>query len=172
MNTQYLLGDHTYIPSNSIDRTKCFVAKNSIAIYGGFDRSESNENDRNINANSSILSGDIGEIHENDDNCYHVLQFSGSLILDNVIIQNGNANYQNTADYHSQKNVLHRYGAAIINTDLTKTYSIRLNRVILRNNTAINGGALFAAGSSDANIVQIVIKDSTFEYNTAIEGIQ
>ena len=39
----------------------------------------------------------------------------------------------------------------------------------MRNNTALNGGAIFVA-STNGNNVDLVIKDSTFEYNKAIDG--
>eukprot|EP01084_Bolivina_argentea_P268918 456899_1 len=156
-----------YIPSNPSNRDDCFITKNGITIYGGFDGSESNINQRKSITSASIISGDIGVINDGTDNCYHVIQYTQTLSLDNVIIQHGNANYD--GDYGTNINVLHRYGGALITTDIARPTLLRLNNVIIRNNTAINGGGIFVA-STDNNNVDVVIKDSIFEYNNAIDG--
>ena len=167
----WLKGGYTYIPSNPSDRTDCFYPNNGIKIYGGFDGDESSIDDRATNINNrpeSIISGDIGILNDNSDNCYHVIQYNVELTLDCVIIQDGNANYN--GDYTTQTNTLHRYGGAIITAYIFKKTELYLQDVNIRNNTAINGGAIFVASTSGNN-VDVIVKDSTFEYNQAIYGI-
>ncbi len=164
----WLKGGYTYIPSNPSDRTDCFIPNSGITIYGGFDGSESDIN-RNINNAPSIISGDIGIINDNTDNCFHVIQYTKILSLDNVIISDGYANY-NDGNYETQSNRLHRYGGGIITTDIDRTTSLHLNNVIIRNNTAINGGGLWIS-SSATNDVHVIITDCKFQYNQAIDGM-
>ncbi len=53
---------------------------------------------KNLVANPTILSGDIGTVNSNTDNSYHVLVIAGltnsadSVVLDGLTIMNGNAN--------------------------------------------------------------------------------
>ena len=152
----WLMGGHTYTPSHSEDRTDCFMANHNVSIYGGFDGSESNINDRGTNTNTaiSIISGDIGVSLDHSDDCYHVMQHTRSLSLDHVVIQHGNANHE-----------LHGFGGRIVCSDPEHQCSLSLIKVIVRNNSALNGGGLFVNDSS------VSIKDSLFEYNRAIEGI-
>eukprot|EP01084_Bolivina_argentea_P237564 399232_1 len=42
----WLKGGATYIPTNPTDRSDCFVTNNGLSIYGGFDGTELNRNDR------------------------------------------------------------------------------------------------------------------------------
>eukprot|EP01084_Bolivina_argentea_P014977 28001_1 len=121
----------TYIASNPLDRTDCFLSNYPITIYGGFAGTESNINERLPTTEASIISGDIGELNNNNDNCYHVITYTKSLTLDNIIIENGNANYD--GDYVTQTNALHRYGGAIIYGSNTQTQitSLTLNNVII-----------------------------------------
>ena len=101
----WLMGGYTYIPSNPSGRDDCFETSNGNAIYGGFDGTESSTSDRDLDNNSpSIISGDIGVSGDNSDNCYHVITYEKELTLDNVIIQDGNADY-NLFEYGSQTNV-------------------------------------------------------------------
>ena len=61
--------------SLSNNRTKTFVMKNSVAIYGGFSGhgTETQLSDRDFKNNVTTLSGDIGTVNVNTDNCYHVV---------------------------------------------------------------------------------------------------
>eukprot|EP01083_Nonionella_stella_P152275 487790_1 len=167
----WLKGGFTYTPSygNPPDRAHCFVTNYGLTLYGGFDGTETTTNQRKINTSPSILSGDIGTIDDISDNCYHVIQYTRTLTLDNVIIQHGNANYEGYYAFKDHDNTLHRYGGAMITTDVLRSTSLHLTNVIIRNNTAINGGALWFAGSPMTPI-EVVIKNSIFAHNKAIDG--
>jgi hypothetical protein len=62
----------TYKPTTGTDRTASFAMKNGVAIYGGFNGTETAQNQRNRATNVTILSGDIGTPNDNSDNSYHV----------------------------------------------------------------------------------------------------
>eukprot|EP01084_Bolivina_argentea_P294504 506737_1 len=163
----YLMGGFTYIPITN-NRANCFVVHKAISIFGGFDGTETNITQRQSNYAPSIISGDINILNDNTDNCYHVITYNEILTLNRVIIQNGNANYND--DYSTQDYVLHRYGGALITAHVADHQQLYLQEITFRNNTAINGGALFFT-SFNGNNVDVVIKDSIFEYNKAIDGL-
>ena len=85
----------TYKPTTNTDRTTSFNLKNLVEVYGGFAGNETNRNQRNINVNTTILSGDIGKPNDKSDNSYHVV--SGSNLspyttLDGFTISDANTN--------------------------------------------------------------------------------
>ncbi len=85
----------TYKPTATTDRTLAFVLRNSVGVYGGYAGYGAADPDaRDIAANVTILSGDIGTIG-NADNSYHVVVGNGTTataVLDGFTITAGNAN--------------------------------------------------------------------------------
>ena len=86
----------TYRPTATTDRTISFILKNGLAIYGGFDGSETMLQQRDWQANPTVLSGDIGINGNSSDNSYHVIFNKGgginaSAVLDGLTISGGNA---------------------------------------------------------------------------------
>lgn len=83
----------TYTPGAS--RSSTFTLKNGVAIYGGFDGAETARDQRDLVANRTILSGEIGAAGTSD-NCYHVVTadsgITNSTVLDGLVITGGNAN--------------------------------------------------------------------------------
>lgn len=87
------------IPSNQ--RDLAFTLKENLALYGGFNGTETILTDRNFEENETILSGDIGVPEDSTDNSYHVIFYhtfndgiGNSAILDGFTITEGNANGQ------------------------------------------------------------------------------
>jgi len=77
------------------DRTTTFSMKSGVALYGGFDGTETSRNQRDWETNITTLSGDIGVAGDNSDNSYHVVTGSGvdeTATLDGFTITGGNAN--------------------------------------------------------------------------------
>ncbi len=82
----------TYIPTSSTDRQISFTIPDSVAVYGGFNGTESAIDERIITTNITTLSGDIGVIGDSTDNSYHVVKFvsvSNQTILDGFVISGG-----------------------------------------------------------------------------------
>lgn|GEM_PF-7026659 len=93
----------TYYPMYTADsmicntadnRKKSFVMQSNLSVYGGFTGTETAINQRSATTAATILDGDIGVPNNTADNAYHVVLSSGAanVVLDDVTIQNGNAN--------------------------------------------------------------------------------
>jgi hypothetical protein len=96
----------TYYPSNKVggtgSRYKTFQLKNGVIVYGGFTGTETSSDQRDIERNQTILSGDLNADDasggSNSENCYHVFlhtdknNLNATAILDGVTITAGNAN--------------------------------------------------------------------------------
>ena len=93
----------TYYPTSDYgsgtgDRGKHFRMINGVAIYGGFDGTETTPAQRDVQNNVTILSGDIGTAGNPCDNCSHVFyhpsgtNLDTTAVLDGVTITGGNAN--------------------------------------------------------------------------------
>jgi hypothetical protein len=85
----------TYKPG--ISREDTFQLVNGVALYGGFAGTETSREQRDWEANLTVLSGEIGVEADSSDNSIHVVTGSGvdsTAILDGFTITGGNANIQ------------------------------------------------------------------------------
>jgi len=112
----------TYKPTHTLDRSASFTMKSHLRLLGGFAGTETNPDTRNIGINPTVLSGDIGILQSVttrvesagfytydipfdagdpgfQDNSYNVvtLFFSYDVVLEGLIIANGNANFDNSS---------------------------------------------------------------------------
>ncbi|MDM8564706.1 Calx-beta domain-containing protein [Candidatus Halobeggiatoa sp. HSG11] len=136
---------------NTQQRTATFQLKNGVALYGGFNGTETNRDARNWNTNKTILSGDI-----EGDNVYTVVTGNGidnSTILDGFTITGGLANVTDNIVYNS--------GAGISNFKSSAT----LANLKIEDNEAIKGGGIYNDSSSNPTLTNIV-----FSRNTATEN--
>ncbi|TRU68373.1 MAG: cadherin [Microcystis viridis Mv_BB_P_19951000_S69] len=149
----------TYKPTTGTDRTASFTLKNNVAIYGGFAGTETARNQRNITTNVTTLSGEIGAAGIAD-NSYHVVSATGTIstplgnssILDGFTITGGNAN--GTTGNQGNGGGVYVSGA-----------SPTLSNISFRDNSGVNGGALYNESGSNPILV-----NTLFEYNTATRG--
>ncbi len=146
------VAEGTYTPTTGTDRTKTFIMKEGVSIYGGFDGTELIVTGRDYENNITTLSGDIGTIDDNTDNSYHVLFGATDAVLDGFTVQDGNADGD---FYHSRGGGLLCYGEA----------SPEINNCTFQNNTAIEGGAITTFNYSAPIIDNCIITN-----NTAMSG--
>ncbi len=146
----------TYYPTTGTSRTVAFTLKSGVAVYGGFNGTETSLGARNWTTNLTILSGDIGVAGVNTDNSYNVVVSTGNTagtILDGFTIENGNANGAGQDDL----------GGGIYNSATTVTYS----NCTITGNTAIGsgtgtgGGGVYATGSGT-----VTFNNCSFTSNT------
>jgi len=88
------VAEGTYYPTTGTDRTASFRLKDGVALYGGFAGTEAALVDRNWTAHVTVLSGNLGDPDNADDNSEHVVSGSGttsSAVLDGFTIIDGKA---------------------------------------------------------------------------------
>ncbi len=143
----------TYVPTGS-GRLSTFQLQSNMTVYGGFAGTESSVSERNIRANVTILSGEIGGPGPGD-NIYHVVRASGSgalntPVLDGLTITGGNAN----SSFPENQG-----GGLLLDDGWSPT--IR-NCTITGNSASDNGGGAFVTAGSSA-----VFINCTFSNNSA-----
>lgn len=141
------------------DRTETFPLINGVAFYGGFTGSESSLSQRDVNANVTVVSGDIdGNDTTNGDgvvidpgdvtgsNSYHVVTGSGTgntAVLDGFTVTAGLANGQ-AADKSNS-------GGGLFNSNGSPS----LKALTFMGNVAQDGGGMANIGGSHPLLVDI-----------------
>ncbi|MBX3359649.1 MAG: hypothetical protein KF745_14615 [Phycisphaeraceae bacterium] len=147
-----------YTPTNASipgdARSVVFTLPSGCAVYGGFLGNESSLAQRNVAANPTVLSGELGDVEEPGDNAYHVV-VSGATgsRLDGFTI---------TGAYNN----LNELGGGIRMTGGSLTIAncvIRNNEVEAAALAGVGGGLLAEAGS-------LTVITSTFLENSARFG--
>ena len=142
------------------EKLKTFRLKINIAIYGGFDGTESSLNQRNWKNNPTVLSGDIGIVGDETDNIRHVvyaeyIHLDSNTILDGLTISDG----YSYDEYFGEED-----GAGIF-VNQTSSGSFILKNCIIENNSSFgNGGGLCVTSCSP------IIENNIFRNNKAFNG--
>ena len=79
----------TYFPTDGNDRNVSFTLKENLALYGGFNGTETKLAQRNWEQHETILSGNIGDKSTNTDNSMHVVVSANGAVLDGFIVEDG-----------------------------------------------------------------------------------
>ncbi len=147
-------------PCDNTDREAAFYIKPNTEVYGGFNATETALNQRDWDANPTILSADIGISGDSTDNTYRVViakDATSKTIFDGFIVEEGNANVSFDFAFG---------GGMYIDAYDGGTGDIQVRNCTFRNNYATGGGGMaiycVLGGSSNA-----LIKNCTFEGNTA-----
>lgn len=150
---QIWLAQGTYKPTNRIitndPRTATFQMQNNVAIYGGFNGTETDKTARDWQKNLTILSGDIDNTpYYNAGNAYHVffhpgLSLNNTAILDGVTITGGNANDSSRP---------HSLGGGMYNLRSNPT----LTNVVFDDNEAQQGGGMYGGYSSGLTLTNVI----------------
>ncbi|MCK5174624.1 MAG: hypothetical protein KAR47_14620, partial [Planctomycetes bacterium] len=167
-------------------RLASFQMVNGVTIYGGFAGSEDpgtfDLDDRDFEANETILSGDLNNNDnpatpvadlQNDatraDNCYHVFYhpdsspLSDSAVLDGFTITGGNAN--GTAPHNNGGGIYHYE-----ESDPLPGYTLT-NCTFTRNSAVLGGGIYNHNYEQFGNIIPTyILTDCTFTNNSASDG--
>ncbi len=81
----------TYRPTTGDNRYASFLLKENVALYGGFDGTETERSQRNWEINQTVLSGDIGDRGNPQTNVFHVVLGADKAVIDGFTISGGNA---------------------------------------------------------------------------------
>ncbi len=161
--TEVWVAAGVYMPTPSATlRSATFQLKDGVALYGGFNGTETDRLQRNPMANLTILSGDIdhndsqspvitdlGTVNGNSTNSYNVVTGVTGAVLDGFTITAG---YANGGNYSGGG--LYNYSS-----------SLTLTNVTFRGNYAsMDGGGLYNYSANPA------ITDITFKGNSATNG--
>ncbi len=131
-------------------RDKTFYLKNGVKLYGGFAGTETLLANRNRQTNVTTLSGDIGTLGTNTDNCYHVIlsvSDASTTALDGFIITAG-YNVAATGSITVETFAITR----TLGTMLNYSSSPIISNCIFTNNTVTSGGGIYNQINSNANI--------------------
>ncbi|MGJ8641350.1 MAG: choice-of-anchor Q domain-containing protein [Opitutaceae bacterium] len=92
---QIWIAEGTYKPSQTSfsndPRSATFQSISHVPLYGGFRQGGGLFENRKPNSYPTILSGDIGTVNDNSDNCYHVVVSGDDTTFDGLWIVSGNA---------------------------------------------------------------------------------
>ncbi len=139
------------------ERRAAFQLKNGVALYGGFDGTETDLEERDWEANPTILSGDIGIEGDASDNAYHVFYHPDGTNLDNTAVLDGFTVTGGNADGDAQRNTL---GAGMYNNHSSPTLT---NCTFSNNSAGYRGGGIYNDTSSP------VLINCLLESNSAVE---
>lgn len=194
--TQIWVASGTYYPTTNTDRNISFEISDKVAVYGGFQGTETSIEARHIEANPTILSGEIGKpgIADNSYNVVYTKNVCETTILDGFIIAFGNASGEGTdgsrarcgGGWHNDgsqggkstptivncifKNNNGRDGAGIYNNGIAGESSPTLtNCTFISNESSLDGGAMFNNGRQDG-ASNPYIENCIFESNSGTYG--
>ncbi len=180
-----------YTPTQGTDRTATFQLPEGVALYGGFAGFETSLNERNIGANRTILSGNIGSKNLLTDNVYTVVTIknvTNQTILDGFTISEGmsdaigktgeastsGAGLYNEAASPTIRNCVFtdnqaNWGAAMFNSaGAQKCSPVIINCEFRQNKAHMDGGAIYNDGADGRCTPQI--RNCHFEMNMANYG--
>ncbi|HJU39020.1 MAG TPA: choice-of-anchor Q domain-containing protein [Tahibacter sp.] len=169
--TELWVAAGTYLPTLAAvpqysDRAVSFAVRPGVAVYGGFAGTETQRGQRNVAANRTTLSGDIGVAGTGTDNSFNVVRMDGttgagpitaSTVLDGFTIRDGYAN----------SNVNYGAGLYCKGSGSGHECSPTLSRLTFSNNTTNHiAGALYNDGRNGGNSSPRLTR-VTFSGNTA-----
>ncbi len=157
-------------PCSQQDRDISFEIPTGVHVFGGFSGTETSLEERDFNANISVLSGDLEIDNASFNNSYTVVYFrnaSNQTILDGFSIRDGEADSNNSSDLTTR-----RRGAGIYNdgsADGGNSSPIIRNCIIENNYSASQGGGMYNFALDDGNTAPL-IEDCVFRNNESNLG--
>jgi hypothetical protein len=147
-----LIAQGTYYPSASLNRDDAFIIprRGNVKIYGGY---PAGGGTRDILANPTILSGDIGTLNNNTDNSYHIMVITNinagadSVIVDGLTFTNAHANGSSSITIN-QATVNRTTGGGLVLANTNNNYNIAIRNCRFINNRAVQGAGIYITASS------------------------
>lgn len=173
------------IPGETDPRSRTFILKGGVAVYGGFAGNEVSRAGRNVENNPTVLSGDFRgndpatasrQTRTKSDNAYHVgvaLGQSQAPILDGLTVTGGHAanriylSSRPLGGIPAQVSLHKRGGALLI---LNSPLIIRSCDIHSNSSGDGGGGAVYAYNLNKRKSVSLVFSDTVFTHNLALGG--
>ncbi|MCF7803432.1 MAG: hypothetical protein K9N46_03130 [Candidatus Marinimicrobia bacterium] len=162
----------TYYPSSVYSLTNTsryyhFEMINGVTIYGGFAGTESAVAERTSygsgETNETTLSGDIGTVGDNSDNCYHIFYHRDNTSLNNTAILDGFT----ISDGNASGSSPHTSGGGIYN--YYNSPRIR-NCVFIDNSASSGGGGMYNGTGSPALLENCQFISNTSQYGGGVHN--
>ena len=167
------IAEGKYFPTKQNDRQASFVIPDGVMIYGGFAGYEEEIEERNLELNRTILSGEIGSssIQDNSYSVIYTHNVSPSTLIDGIVIAAGASNglgtegdsktcgagwFNDGSNGNSSPTIRNcifinnyaRIGAALYNFAKNGTCQPRIVNCLFTSNTAdLDGGAIYNDGN-------------------------
>lgn len=171
----------TYIASNGIDQFDAIDINFTLYIYGGFDGTEGDINDRNLDMNQSIISGNIGNLNSNTDNLHTLISINGAseVLLNGFVFEDA---YKSPSSVNSFRgaiqceesnlylqNCIFRNNTAYSESclNMEDTY-LEMENCLLHSNTNTVGGIIHGANSCSMVIINCTLTDNSYNTNNSV----
>ncbi len=144
----------TYKTTTTDNRSISFVMKNGVNVYGGFNATELSISERDIQANPTTLSGDIGQLGEDSDNTNNLVRINNvtsSITLDGFRIISGKA--------------ATGCGGLLLSNN---TGTVNVSNCLFFNNSGNSAGAIFIGNQGNYTVN---VSRCEFISNVSINGI-
>ena len=165
----------TYLPTATADRTIYFEIPDGVSLYGGFDGSESQLDQRDYENNQTILSGDIGMVDDSTDNSYHVVYFynaSNRTRLNGFVVTGGHTGFFMPQSEEPDPSIFSDTlgGGGIVNVaeGATESSNPAIENCLITGNTGMLGAGF--CNYTDAGTTGPSIQKCMFENNTGMIG--
>jgi len=136
---QFWIGAGSYYAATDNNRGRFFLLKDGVSFYGGFSGIENTIDERHIQQNRTILSGDIGISNDFTDNSVHIFatdQYSTAFVqipvIDGFTLFGGNANISSGA--------FNNTGGAVY---IWSGKDVIIRNSVITNNNGLRGGAIY-----------------------------
>src|SRR5690606_37834640 len=155
-------------------RENTFLLVNNTQLYGGFSGTETSLEQRNVSANETVLSGDVGAANVATDNVHNVVlafRLSDLSRLDGFTISDGNSvnlpSRLPTVPVLSNVPILRNSGAGIASYQSSFTIA---NCKIIDNIAEVDGGGIYFYGRSSSQISAKLV-NCLIANNTGANGV-
>ncbi|HRZ79216.1 MAG TPA: hypothetical protein P5044_04345 [bacterium] len=183
-----LVEEEDFYDVEEFNRYKHFRMKNGVEIYGGFAGTETELSQRDMEAQETILSCDLGEIDEQNDNCFHIFYHPAGLDLDKTAVLDGFSMMGGAADDtapHDAGSVMYNDGSSPVIKNgwiywnysfkgavfYNKDSSMKVTKTKFVNNEApYSKGGVFYNENSDIEISECDIANSWAEGDNDSNG--
>ena len=151
-----------YYPSTDGDRFASFMIPSGVEVYGGFAGHEEDPYSRNVEANETVLSGEIGDPNNKKDNSFSVIYFqhaNDATIIDGFTITGGYANGT------GEKGDVSRGGGGLFNDGSYGVSNPTVQNCVFKSNYGRDGAAIYNYGFNGE--ASAAIMDCSFLFNKA-----